>query len=94
MTSTLHRHHRCIQRLCHLSGDSETIGGVPVKAIGAEAFKYHQYLALLELPEGLEDIGDEAFYNCVTLGHVAFPSTLKTIGNNAFYNAYKGARWN
>ncbi len=69
----------------------ETIGGVPVKAIGAEAFKYHQYLALLELPEGLEDIGDEAFYNCVTLGHVAFPSTLKTIGNNAFYNAYKGS---
>ncbi len=68
----------------------ETIGGVPVKAIGAEAFKYHQYLALLELPEGLEDIGDEAFYNCVTLGHVTFPSTLKTIGNNAFYNAYKG----
>ena len=69
----------------------ETIGGVPVKAIGAEAFKYHQYLALLELPEGLEDIGDEAFYNCVTLGHVTFPSTLKTIGNNAFYNAYKGS---
>lgn len=69
----------------------ETIGGAPVKAIGPEAFAYHYYLALLELPEGLETIGDGAFYNCATLGHVEFPSTLKTIGDNAFYNAYGGS---
>lgn len=69
----------------------ETIGGVPVKAIGPEAFAHHYYLALLELPEGLETIGDGAFYNCATLGHVKFPSTLKTIGDNAFYNAYQGS---
>lgn len=69
----------------------ETIGGAPVKAIGPEAFASHYYLALLELPEGLETIGDGAFYNCATLGHVVFPSTLKTIGDNAFYNAYHGS---
>ena len=69
----------------------ETIGGAPVKAIGPEAFAHHYYLALLELPEGLEAIGDGAFYNCATLGHVKFPSTLKTIGDNAFYNAYQGS---
>ena len=32
----------------------ETIGGAAVKAIGPEAFAHHYYLALLELPEGLE----------------------------------------
>ncbi len=69
----------------------ETIGGAPVKAIGPEAFARHTYLALLELPEGLESIGDSAFYNCETLGRVHFPSTLKTIGSNAFYNAYKSS---
>ena len=69
----------------------ETIGGAPVKAIGPEAFAHHYYLALLELPEGLETIGEGAFYNCATLGHVKFPSTLKTIGDNAFYNAYQGS---
>lgn len=69
----------------------ETIGGVPVKAIGPEAFASHSYLAFLELPEGLEAIGDSAFYNCETLGRVKFPSTLKTIGDRAFYNAYRGS---
>ena len=39
----------------------ETIGGAPVKAIGDGAFEFHYYLAVLELPEGLEAIGDRAF---------------------------------
>ena len=69
----------------------ETIGGAPVKVIGPEAFAQHTYLALLELPEGLETIGDRAFYNCETLARVHFPSTLKFIGDNAFYNAYKSS---
>ncbi len=69
----------------------ETIGGAAVKAIGPEAFAYHCYLALLELPEGLEHIGEGAFEGCETLGHVKFPSTLKTIGDRAFYNAYAGS---
>ena len=69
----------------------ETIGGAPVKAIGPEAFAQHTYLALLELPEGLETIGDRAFYNCETLARVHFPSTLKFIGDSAFYNAYKSS---
>ena len=61
----------CIQRLCHLSGDSRNH-----RRRSGEGNRSPRrsstinYLALLELPEGLEDIGDEAFYNCVTLGHV------------------------
>ncbi len=69
----------------------ETIGGAAVRAIGPEAFAHHCYLALLELPEGLEHIGEGAFECCETLGHVNFPSTLKTIGDRAFYNAYAGS---
>ncbi|MGN0778620.1 MAG: leucine-rich repeat protein [Aristaeellaceae bacterium] len=68
----------------------ETIGGVAVKAIGPAAFKYHYYLAVLELPEGLETIGQDAFSHCAALQYVSFPSTLKTIEANAFYNGYKG----
>ena len=67
----------------------ETIGGAPVKAIGPKAFAQHTYIALAELPEGLETIGDNAFYNCETLARVVFPSTLKRIGDYAFYNAYR-----
>ena len=66
----------------------ETIGGAAVKAIGPKAFAQHTYIALAELPEGLETIGDNAFYNCETLARVVFPSTLKRIGDYAFYNAY------
>ncbi len=66
----------------------ETIQGVAVKAIGANAFYGHYYLAVLDLPEGLENIGENAFYNCQTLGCVSFPSTLKTIEARAFFNSY------
>ena len=67
----------------------ETIDGAAVKAIGPKAFAQHTYIALAELPEGLETIGDNAFYNCETLARVVFPSTLKSVGDYAFYNAYR-----
>ena len=82
------RHHHQLQRLRHLPRHPQTIGGAAVKAIGPKAFAQHTYIALAELPEGLETIGDNAFYNCETLARVVFPSTLKSIGDYAFYNAY------
>ena len=72
----------------------ETIGGAPVKAIGDEAFEYHYYLAVLELPEGLETIGDRAFAHCETLQYVSFPDSLKTIGAEAFNGGYKARALN
>lgn len=68
----------------------ESIDGTPVRAIGPEAFARHYYLALLELPEGLETIGESAFAWCGTLQYVSFPTTLKAIGDKAFANGYKG----
>lgn len=67
----------------------ETIGGVPVKAIGDGAFEFHYYLAVLELPEGLETIGERAFAHCETLQYVSFPESLKTIGTEAFNGSYR-----
>lgn len=72
----------------------ETIGGVPVKAIGDEAFQFHYYLAVLELPEGLETIGSRAFAHCETLQYVSFPDSLKTIGAEAFNGGYKARKLN
>ena len=63
----------------------ETIGGVPVKAIGPEAFARHTYLAFLELPEGLISIGEHAFEACTNMGaNLYLPATLETIGSSAF----------
>ena len=67
----------------------KTIGGAPVKAIGAGAFEFHYYLTVLELPEGLETIGNRAFAHCETLQYVSFPETLKTIGAEAFNGGYR-----
>lgn len=67
----------------------ETIGGAPVRAIGDGAFEFNYYLAVLELPEGLETIGNRAFAHCETLQYVSFPETLKTIGAEAFNGGYK-----
>ncbi len=62
----------------------EAIGGVPVKAIGENAFQFNRSLAYVTLPEGLETIEVGAFVNCFTLLHVDFPTTLETIADNAF----------
>ncbi len=68
----------------------ETVGGISVKAIGDSVFRDDYYLAVLELPEGLESIGVSAFEGCETLQYVAFPSTLTTIADRAFANGYSG----
>ncbi len=68
----------------------ETICGIPVKAIGDSVFLHDFYLAVLELPEGLESVGVSAFENCETLQYVAFPSTLAAIADRAFANGYSG----
>ncbi len=59
------------------------IGGVPVKAIGPEAFAGVKVFAVY-LPEGIETIGDSAFEKCHTLTVLSLPDSLKTIGAKAF----------
>lgn len=66
----------------------ETINGVPVKAIGEEAFKLHSCLSYVTLPEGVTKIQRSAFEQVGRLYHVQIPSTLKTIEDKAFFMSY------
>lgn len=61
-----------------------SIGGVPVTAIGENAFAGLECsLRFVRLPEGVTEIGHGAFNHGKLLG-IAFPSSLKVIGDEAF----------
>ena len=61
-----------------------TIGGVPVKAIGKQAFLQRYSLCYVTIPEGVETIEKQAFHGCSLMTYVSLPTTLKTIGDSAF----------
>lgn len=48
----------------------ETIDGVPVTAIGEEAFKLHSCLSYVTLPEGVTEV--QLGENAITIGQSAF----------------------
>lgn len=62
----------------------ETIGGVPVTAIGESVFESHHYLYYVTIPEGVTEIGANAFSSVHHLKYVDLPDTLKVIGSGAF----------
>jgi len=65
-----------------------SIGGVPVTAIGDEAFFMHRYCYYVTIPEGVTWIGDRAFItHC--LSAAILPETLKEIGDGSF-KGYRG----
>jgi len=66
------------------------IDGVPVRAIGDEAFANRNYMCYLSLPDSVETIGVSAFEGCTRLLYVDFPENLNTIGNRAFAGSYQG----
>lgn len=66
------------------------IGGVPVTAIGEDAFVHHPYLYYVSVPEGVISIGANAFNYVEHLSWVDLPSTLKRIESSAF-GGFKGS---
>lgn len=62
----------------------DTIGGVPVTAIGDYAFDSNRYAFYVTIPEGVTTIGEGAFASAYHLKYADLPSTLKSIGNSAF----------
>ena len=62
-----------------------TLGGHPVKMIGAYALNRLTSLTSVKIPEGVVGIGGYAFDHCTSLTTVTLPSTLSVIGERAFY---------
>ena len=52
------------------------IEGIPVKAIGNEAFQDCSKLKTISLPKDLEEIGYRAFYDCTSLEKIFIPKTV------------------
>lgn len=73
----------------------EKIGGVQVKSIGKEAFKFGKWggkiknpLTSLTLPEGLEETKEQAFQSgdkASKVKNVLIPATVKVLGTRTFF---------
>ena len=59
------------------------IDGLPVKAIGVEAFKYKSNMDKVTIPSSVTSIGASAFFHC-GLASVTIPSSVTNIGASAF----------
>jgi hypothetical protein len=62
----------------------DTINGLPVAAIGDDAFEYCAGLARITIPNGVASIGNAAFAGCISLTNVTIPNSVASIGDDAF----------
>ena len=62
----------------------DTIEGVPVTAIGMNAFCGYSSVESVTIPDSVTDIGNYAFNMCTKLKSVKLPANLKTVGIRAF----------
>lgn len=63
----------------------DTIDGLPVKIIGAEAFKDCKSLTNVTIPDSVTSIGAWAFHGCKSLTNITIPDSVTTIGKSAFH---------
>ena len=72
--------------------DTSPFAEIPAKvkntsfAVGANAFKYCDFLESVIIAEGITLIDNSAFNGCTKLTNIVIPSTLKKIGTSAFKN--------
>lgn len=66
----------------------KSILGVPVKAIGKEAFRDNKNIASVDLPSSLVYIGANAFRDCTRLVSVEIPEGVTLIGAAAFEGCF------
>lgn len=64
----------------------DTLGGKPVVAISAVAFREKTELESVVIPKGVTIIGAQAFKGCSSLKHVELPEGLVQISSSAFLN--------
>ena len=58
--------------------------GIPIVAIGDNAFENNTTITSVTIPNGVTTIGDYAFGECVNLTSVTLPNTLTSIGRYGF----------
>lgn len=64
------------------------IEGIPVTAIGKNAFSNCRDLVSVQLPNSLTLIEESAFYACTKLEEIRFGDNLESIGNGAFHGCH------
>lgn len=62
-----------------------TVGGVPVKRIGDEAFARCTGITKVNLPDSIIDLGGSTFVGCTNLTEVNIPSGVTELGYECFY---------
>ena len=62
----------------------EELDGIPVTAIGPEAFSWNDGLVTVEIPDSVTSIGKDAFYYCSGLTNAVLPANIVNIDNNIF----------
>ena len=76
-----------VQHYVKRGGDApvflETVAGVPITAIGDNAFA-ESGMKSIEIPSSVTRIGDKAFYKCTGLEKVVIPKNVTKIGQGAF----------
>lgn len=63
-----------------------TYKGLPVAAVGSDAFKDNNGLTGVTIPDSVKQIGIRAFSGCGGLTEIKIPDSVTYIGNNAFEN--------
>jgi len=61
-----------------------TITGLPVTAVGIQAFYNRATVTSVTIPGSVTSLGDLAFYGCYSLTSVTIPASLMNIGASAF----------
>ncbi len=64
----------------------DTITGLPVTAIGPDAFVNETNMARVTIPNSVTTIGGRAFQSCTNLSNITIPRNVTTIGMDAFRN--------
>ena len=64
------------------------IGGIPVTAIGDNAFK-GRGITSVKIPNSVKNIGAFSFQDCLDLGSMDLPDSLESIG----WDAFKNTKW-
>ena len=67
----------------------DSIGGIPVIAIGKGAFEGNRNIKSITIPASVKKINDDAFRECMSLQDVTVKGSDIQIWNNAFYDCNK-----